>query len=1116
MLEIRLLGNPQILFNSQPVTTISWTKSQALLFYVALSKDPKSRLTLAGLLWPDKSDEDARTTLRQALRTITKALPDLLDSDNDSLGLNRSANVRIDVRDFEADAQRGLAGDLVALRRAADGYTGEFLSGFFVEDAAEFQDWVLVRREQLHTLALQVLHQLSVHCIQRREVGPGLLYTQRLLALEPWREETHQQLMRLLAWDGQFSAALAQYDRCEALLEKELDVPPAPETENLRHRIERIRRTRRSNLNPEPSTLIGRSEEVATLSQWLQRGERLVSIVAAGGMGKTRLALAVAHQLTRVFLEGVFWVDLADTTTTDALIARLCSALQLPLLSKLTPQQQLLDFLQDKELLLVLDNFEQLLEEAAPTETEASSLDLLQQLLERSPGLSLLVTSRIQLDLRHERIFQLAPLPFPSQIDHPANRDLPAVQLFAQVAQRVWHEFRLEAELRPVAEICQLLEGVPLAVELAAALVQTQPCATIAAALAQSFETLRVRWRDLPARQRSLRATFDYSFSLLPTAAQQLLSKLAVFHDGFTFVAAQAIAAATPDLLAVLSAHSLVHRNSEDRYTLHEMVRQFARSRLAEMANEEVTALQRHSHWFLAEMGQRYSALQEGDVEHGLHWYTGETGNWQAAWRWMAEAGDLRELNLALPAMSAYFLQCGPFERALQLLSPAIERLQRDVSFAQQQPALLIHLLLCHAELQCKLGHNEKLDNVLTQTITLAQQSGDPLWEAQACHIQSMVLAMQGNYDHAAVAAEKSAQLAQHADHQRQLAKAYHALGEINRRRGNHPAAALLFEQALHIFQAEEDRVNILDCQHQLGLTWMDSNQLPPARQIFQECLALAKQMGERTLETSSLLNLGIIHDFFGEYDRSRALFEEAQQLAEEIGSHEYIHAALTNAGLAAQLVGNFDKAREHYQRVLYALRATPGHYQEGLLLANLALLAHQTGDQLAAKQYSLETLRLAESSGSLFLKSYALTFLAHAEVELGALNDAWEHYLEAGKLRSEMGAENLRIESLAGCVRVLLAKKQSKRALPECEEILRYLQEYPEAEGTDEPLRIYLTLYQALRANYDSRADSLLATAQQILQTRVNRLSDPDVRQSFLTQIKTHQIIGMKRLEIS
>lgn len=1114
MLEIRLLGTPQILFNTQPVTTISWTKSQALLFYVALSKEPKSRLALAGLLWPDKGDDEARTTLRQALRTITKALPDLFDSGNDNLALSRSVDVRIDVRDFETDAQRGLAGDLAALRRAADSYAGEFLSGFFVEDAAEFQDWVLVRREQLHTLALQVLHQLSVHCIQRREVGPGLLYTQRLLMLEPWREETHQQLMRLLAWDGQFSAALAQYDRCEALLEKELDVPPAPETENLRHRIERIRRTRRSNLNPKPAPLIGRSEDIAMISQWLQSGERLVSIVGAGGMGKTRLALAVAHQLTRVFLEGVFWVDLADATTTDELIARLCTALQLPLISKLTPHQQLLDFLQEKEILLVFDNFEQMLEEGEPI--EASPLDLLQQVLESSPGLSLLVTSRIQLDLRHERIFQLAPLRFPSQIDHPGNRELPSLQLFAQVAQRVWHEFELATELRPVAEICQLVEGVPLAVELAAALVQSQSCTTIAAALAQSFETLRVRWRDLPARQRSLRATFDYSFSLLPVAAQQLLTKLAVFHDGFTYVAAQAITGATPELLAILSAHSLVRRNSDDRYALHEMVRQFARSRLAEVASEELSAVRQHSRWFLTEIGQRHAALQEGDVEQGLRWFMSEMGNWHAAWRWMAEAGDLEELTTALPAMSAYFLQRGPFEQALQLLSPAIERLQRDASLSQQQPALLIHLLLCHAELQCKLGHSEPLAHVLAQATTLAQQLDDPSWEAQAWHLRSMFLAMQGDYEQAAFAAEKSAQLAQRVSDQRQLAKAYHALGEINRRRGNHPAAAPLFEQALHIFQAEEDRINILDCKHQLGLTWMDSNQLPPARRMFQECLALAKQMGERTLETSSLLNLGIIHDFSGEYDRSRALFEEAQQLAEEIGSHEYIHAALTNAGLAAQLVGNFDKAREHYQRVLYALRATPGHYQEGLLLANLALLAHQTGDQLAAKQYSLETLRLAESSGSLFLKSYALTFLSHAEFELAAYNDAWEHYLEASKLRSEMGAENLRIESLAGCVRVLLAKKQLKQALQECEAILRYLHEYPEAEGTDEPLRIYLTAYQALHANHDPRANALLASAQQILQTRANRLRDPDVRQSFLTQIKTHHLIGMKRLENS
>jgi hypothetical protein len=295
---------------------------------------------------------------------------------------------------------------VAALRKAIELYRGDFLEGFHVRNAPGFEEWMLGEQERLRQLALQALHMLTTHHTMRGEYGAGVDYITRLLALDPWREEAHRQLMLLLARSGQRSAALAQYETCCRVLVEGLGVEPSAETTALYERI-RAAPERRHNLPPRPTSFVGREEELAVMGQHLANPDcRLLTVIGPGGIGKTRLALQVAAEQVDAFLHGVTFVPLASLLSAELLAPAIADALQLPLHGREAHKVQLLNHLRDKELLLVLDNFEHLV----PT-----GLRLLLDILRAAPEVKLLVTSRERLNLRWEWVMALDGLPYPEE-----------------------------------------------------------------------------------------------------------------------------------------------------------------------------------------------------------------------------------------------------------------------------------------------------------------------------------------------------------------------------------------------------------------------------------------------------------------------------------------------------------------------------------------------------------------------------------------------------------------------------------------------------------------------------------------------------------------------------
>ena len=522
-LSIQLLGPLQIKLAGQALTAFEYDKVRALICYLVVESDrPHRREALAGLLWPDHAERAARGSLRQALATLRQAIgeaqaePPLLLTSRSTVQINPAAPFDLDVAEF-----RGLlaacAGHrhrrmevcrpcIQRLERAVQLYRGEFLQQFYLPDSDEFDNWTLVCRADLHRRALSALHLLSEHSARRGDWPAAYRYAARQLALEPWREEACRQAMRALACDGQRSAALSLFQTCTQALRDEIGVPPAAETVALYEQIEAGQSPcapaggpGRYNPPAETTRFVGRLGELAELAELLADPDcRLVTIGGPGGVGKTRLARALLRDIAPLYDDGAAFVPLAAVERTEGIVPAIAAALGLETRPDEPEEEQLLAYLRPREMLLVLDNFEHLMD----------GRQLVAELLAQARRLELVATSRHRLGLRAEWVFDLAGLDYPLEDDLERAPDYPAVQLFARRARQVQRQFTLDGgQLPAVMRICRLTEGLPLAVELAAATIRRHAPEQIAERLAAGLAALSVDFADVPERQRSVEAT---------------------------------------------------------------------------------------------------------------------------------------------------------------------------------------------------------------------------------------------------------------------------------------------------------------------------------------------------------------------------------------------------------------------------------------------------------------------------------------------------------------------------------------------------------------------------------------------------------------------------------
>jgi predicted ATPase/DNA-binding SARP family transcriptional activator len=669
VLEIRLFGGLEIRCEDAPIGGFISGKVPALLAYLAVTGRPHQRHTLAALFWGEMADADANNNLRQTLSNLRKVLDGTLLVTRDTVAWNPAVVHTLDTAQFEAHLRAGrdapAAVRASAFQQAAALYHGDFLAGVFVRDAPEFEEWLLAQRIRYRELALHTLHTLTDHHLSRGEYGRAIDCATRLLALDAWREEAHRQLMLALARSGQRSAALAQYESCRRLLDAELGVPPSAETTALYERIRAAGDMPPHNLPPQPTRFVGRMEELAHIEELLQTPEvRLITVVGPGGIGKTRLALqAAAHAHRRgLFLHGVFFVPLEGIDSPLLLATTVAQAMGLQFSGSQEPADQLRVYLQTKEILLMLDNLEHL----AGADAWAG------RLVQACTRVTLLVTSRKRLNLHGERLLELSGLTAPLDEAGTDITGYSAAQLFLNSAQNVQPDFAVTRENEQViGRICRLVNGLPLAIELAAAWVRHLNCHEIAAEIERNLGFLATTQANVPVRHRSLQATFEHSWALLDEDERRTFAHLALFRGGFDRSAALTITQCRFPILIALCDKSLLRRDPAGRYALHELLRQYAEVKLQAEAQTFAAAQARHGQYYLQFLAAREDAQNDARQQETQQEIAAEMDNIRAAWGWAIARQQPNALESALESLRVFFEHAGWYTEAIRLFEAA-------------------------------------------------------------------------------------------------------------------------------------------------------------------------------------------------------------------------------------------------------------------------------------------------------------------------------------------------------------------------------------------------------------------------------------------------------------
>jgi predicted ATPase/DNA-binding SARP family transcriptional activator len=906
-LSISLLGPVQVSLDGQVLSGFAYNKARALLTYLAVEADrPQQRDAIVGLLWPDMPDAAARTNLRQVLTSLRDtigpgdpAAPFLITT-RDTVQLNPASDYTLDVTRFTAlldecarHRHRHIARCPICAARLAEAaqlYRGDFLAQLPSVDSAPFEEWLVLKREALHQRAVEALTHLAQYHERWGAAARARELLTRLIELEPWDEMAHARLMRLLYRAGQRGAALAQYEACRRILADQFNVEPIAATQHL---VEQIRAgapiedtalTRSIELPIATTKLIGRETELADLTDLLSDpAQRLITIVGPGGIGKTRLALAALTANAPIFEDGAAFVSLAALASADLLPATILSALGVTREKHTDPEQQLMAYLRPRELLLVLDNVEHLL----------TGVELLIRLIQQAPRLTLLITSRERLALQVEQVFEVGGLDYPLAESAPDMARYQAVQLFVERAQRVQRKFHLAADnAAAIARICRLVEGLPLAIELAAATVTAQSCDAIAAEIAGSLRALSTRLRDVPERHRSLWAVFEHSWQLLTSDERAAFRGLAVFRGGFQIEAAQYVAAATPALLAALIDKSLVQREGDGRYDLHELLLQYGREKLIE-AGEIDRAQERQLAWFVQLAAEAEAQLLGQEQARWLRQLEVENDNLRTALQWALEHQQIESAARLGAALQRFWHLRGHYAEGRQWLERV---LTHGAGLSTAVRAELIDGACRLARAQADLPRAAALAQ---QALALQRELGNKPGVAMALNSLSLIVRDQGDLEQASRLLEESLTLWRESGDQRGISRGLNSLGIIARRRGDYQRARALFEESLAIRQKLRDPHDIADSLQNLGNVARHQNDLAQAHAFYEQSLTLYREIGDVASVANALNSLGIVARLQGDYTQAVALHESSLQLQREIGAARGIASSLNNLGLA-------------------------------------------------------------------------------------------------------------------------------------------------------------------------------------------------------------------------
>ena len=687
-----------------------------------------------------------------------------------------------------------------------------------------------------------------------------------------------------------------------------------------------------------PTTMVGREHEIAMIGrQLLDPSCRMLTLTGPGGIGKTRLATEVAREFQPHFADGVFFISMAGIERTESIIPAIADVLGLAFSGPADPVVQVSTFLQTKDILLVVDNMEHLLEGG----------NLLGEILRQTQKIKMLVTSRESLRIQWEWLFEVQGLPVPEGREVNIE-DNSAAELFIQRARQASQDFSRKAEdAQAIIHICKLVGGLPLAIELAASWVRLLSCREIAQELERGLDLLESKKVDVPLRHRSIKTVFDHSWTLLTEHERVLLMRLSIFQGGFTREAAISVAGASLITLSSLVDKSLLrHGKHLDHYDLHELIRQYALARLQSYPAEETHTAERHALYYTNWLAALEGSVKSVEQPQTSQKIRGETGNWLTAWHWAVEHLRFDLLRKVTPCLHWYFEVHGYYAEALSTYKRAV-----DMSWANGAPARLPNaadrtafafLVNTLGWYEFRTGKIEKAISLFTESLELARETNDPEVMYYIFVDWGYLSLFTGDIAKAEQFTTESLRHARTLDFPWHIAVAISILGIVAYQQGKLDEAYQQLTESLKIWRTVGDPRGLVFCMLYLGMTTFALDDIPATRATLLESNEIAEAKMDRWAHAFGLDLLGTLALSEGKQEEALAYFD--QSLALSKGIEDQLSAAQTavHLGQAYAAVREDEQAKRLLKEAYISARE--GKWAFVLLDALLSFTEIQNG----------------------------------------------------------------------------------------------------------------------------------------------------------------------------
>jgi predicted ATPase/DNA-binding CsgD family transcriptional regulator len=649
---------------------------------------------------------------------------------------------------------------------------------------------------------------------------------------------------------------------------------------------------------------VGREDELVELADLLQNPAcRLLTLFGPGGIGKTRLAAELAARQSTFFLGGVYFVELDALEISDLIVCAIAETVEHPCHETVDAKRQLFHYLRSQNLLLILDNFEHLLDGAG----------LVSEILAAAPGVKIIVTSREVLNLQEEWLWPVSGMRYPSAEDLTTidlrPEDYGAVQVFIQNAQRIRGDFSFDLERVGVLQICSLVEGMPLALELAAAWVRSLSCEEIAYEITRNLDFLKTRARNVAPRHQSMRAVLDHSWELLSEREQDIFRQLSVFRGGFTREAAAVVTDASLAELSALMDKSLLRWNSSDRYSLHELVRQYAEKQLKDQPDELYATRGRHTAYYMSFLQQQWSHLLGSRPKQALETIEMEIDNIRTAWGWAVIQGMKTEINNGLDSLWFFYDTRGRYREGEKVLDLAVESL--EIEQPEINGSLLLGRLMARLGVLCNsIHHCDQAQSLLETALAIFRRLNDRAEMAFALVRLSEVVVYQDSIDCARQLLEESLALYEEIGDLWGQAFVLHWLGNLTT---DPPTRSQYAQRALAFYQQIDSRWGTAILTPSVGFSSVLLGNHQDAMRLGQDGLVRCQEIGIRWGAAMSLQVMGLAAYALEDYQTSLRYFIQSIEQSFELRLDRFLDYSTYFTARLLDTLGRTEQASAFY-----------------------------------------------------------------------------------------------------------------------------------------------------------------------------------------------------------